>query len=165
MPSSTSLVSLKGTVSGVGRICPCSKAIPIKTIGILQWAYWNCEWDAQLCISSEVAMLCHCFHHMHFYHLLTTITIIPTCAPTNRHFPTFFLLLFSYKKDAWWIVVRVMVVMVVMCHESIKRRVGGKLPQNSKCMGQWQNVVSGGSSLLCLETWTEMWGNNWWMLH
>jgi hypothetical protein len=30
MPSSTSLVSLKGTVSGVGRIWPCSKAIPIK---------------------------------------------------------------------------------------------------------------------------------------
>jgi hypothetical protein len=30
MPSSTSLVSLNGTVSGVGRIWPCSKAIPIK---------------------------------------------------------------------------------------------------------------------------------------
>jgi hypothetical protein len=30
MPSSISLVSLKGTVSGVGRIWPCSKAIPIK---------------------------------------------------------------------------------------------------------------------------------------
>lgn len=37
MPSSTSLVSLKGTVSGVGRIQPCSKAIPIKTTAVLQW--------------------------------------------------------------------------------------------------------------------------------
>jgi len=51
--------------------------------------------------------------------------------------------------------------MVVMCHESIKGRVGGKLLQNSMCMGQCQNVVSEGSSLLCLETWTQMRGNNW----
>jgi len=32
--------------------------------------------------------------------------------------------------------VRVMVVIVVICHESIKGRLGGKLLQNSECMGQ-----------------------------
>lgn len=52
-------------------------------------------------------------------------------------------------------------VMVVMCQKSIKGRVGGKLLPNSMCMGQCQNVVSEGSSLLCLETWTEMGRNNW----
>lgn len=165
MPSSTSLVSLKGTVSGVGRMCPCSKAIPIKTTGILQWTYCNCEWGAQLCIPSEVAMLCQCYHHMHFYRLLTTVTVISTCAPTNCHFPTFFLILFFLRGRC----------MVDYCegygdnggdgHESRKGRVGGKLMQNSKCMGQWQTDVSGGFSLLCLVTWTKMGGNNWWMLY
>ena len=52
-------------------------------------------------------------------------------------------------------------VMVVMCHESVKGRVGGKTVQNSICMGQLQNVVIGDSLLPFLETWTEMEGNNW----
>jgi hypothetical protein len=79
---------------------------------------------------------CPCHHnHVHFYYVLTTITIIPTCAPGNRYFLIFFFIL-VFLRERW----------MVDCYngygdnggdcQSRKGRAGGKLLHKGKCMGQ-----------------------------